>query len=81
MELPDQERRGVMLQRIASLLMVAFAVLWANETSAHGGGLDAYGCHRDKKAGTYHCHRGPLAGLTFADKEAMLKELARLGLQ
>jgi len=27
----------------------------------HGGGLDGYGCHNNRKAGGYHCHRGPLA--------------------
>ena len=25
---------------------------------AHGGGLDANGCHHDRKRGGYHCHRG-----------------------
>lgn len=25
---------------------------------AHGGGLDANGCHHDRKHGGYHCHRG-----------------------
>jgi endonuclease YncB( thermonuclease family) len=25
---------------------------------AHGGGLDASGCHHDRKRGGYHCHRG-----------------------
>ena len=29
---------------------------------AHGGGLDANGCHTEKKTGIYHCHRGPAAG-------------------
>lgn len=24
---------------------------------AHGGGLDAKGCHHDRKRGGYHCHR------------------------
>src|SRR5260221_8895980 len=40
----------------------------------HGGGLDSEGCHNDKKAGGYHCHRGPLAGKSFASKGDMLKE-------
>lgn len=22
----------------------------------HGGGLDRYGCHHDRKRGGYHCH-------------------------
>ncbi|WP_052171742.1 excalibur calcium-binding domain-containing protein [Paracoccus sanguinis] len=25
---------------------------------AHGGGLDADGCHTNRKTGDYHCHRG-----------------------
>lgn len=25
--------------------------------SAHSGGLDAQGCHHDRKKGGYHCHR------------------------
>lgn len=25
---------------------------------SHGGGLDASGCHHDRKRGGYHCHRG-----------------------
>jgi hypothetical protein len=29
----------------------------------HGGGLDGYGCHNNRKAGGYHCHRGPLAAI------------------
>lgn len=24
---------------------------------AHGGGLNAQGCHNNRKAGSYHCHR------------------------
>lgn len=41
--------------------------------SAHGGGLDGHGCHNDRKAGSYHCHRGPCQGLTFPSKEAMTR--------
>ena len=26
---------------------------------AHPGGLDANGCHHNRKTGGYHCHRGP----------------------
>jgi endonuclease YncB( thermonuclease family) len=28
----------------------------SGELSAHGGGLDASGCHHDRKRGGYHCH-------------------------
>jgi hypothetical protein len=39
---------------------LALTVLWASVGSAHahGGGLDAYGCHHDRKNGGYHCHGG-----------------------
>lgn len=26
--------------------------------AAHGGGLNAQGCHNDRRNGSYHCHRG-----------------------
>ena len=42
--------------------------------AAHGGGLDGYGCHNDRKAGTYHCHRGPCQGRRFASKTEMLRD-------
>jgi hypothetical protein len=39
---------------------------------AHGGGLDKQGCHHDKKAGDYHCHKGELSGKSFKNEgEAM----------
>jgi hypothetical protein len=41
----------------------------------HGGGLDSYGCHHNRKAGGYHCHRGPLAGQSFASQDEMLRKL------
>ena len=28
-----------------------------SEVKAHGGGLNASGCHEYKKSGTYHCHK------------------------
>lgn len=42
-------------------LTVATAMLvlaTASAASAHGGGLNAQGCHNDRRNGTYHCHRG-----------------------
>lgn len=32
-------------------------LLVASDGFAHGGGLDARGCHNDRKNGGYHCHR------------------------
>ena len=37
---------------LLSLLIVT------GQATAHGGGLDAQGCHNDRKRGDYHCHRG-----------------------
>ena len=50
-------------------LVVSFVTLGATElTHAHGGRLDSLGCHHDRKRGGYHCHRGELAGQSFASK-------------
>lgn len=32
--------------------------LLASPAFAHGGGLNAEGCHTDRRTGRYHCHRG-----------------------
>ncbi|TAM48242.1 MAG: YHYH domain-containing protein [Gammaproteobacteria bacterium] len=59
-------------------ILVALGALCLLGTSgawAHGGGLDSYGCHHNRKAGGYHCHRGPLAGQHFDSKAEMLRQL------
>lgn len=64
---------------MAAFRLYLFAVCLAIPTlaSAHGGGLDAYGCHQNRGAGGYHCHKGPLAGQSFISKDEMLKALAK----
>lgn len=52
--------------RIVVCLLMLPSLGWA-----HGGGLDANGCHHDRKAGGYHCHRGPQAGRSFSSKTEM----------
>lgn len=44
---------------------------------AHGDSLDKYGCHKNRSAGGYHCHKGPFAGRAFMSKDEMLQALAR----
>jgi hypothetical protein len=44
-----------MTRRSAALLIV----LMPASALAHGGGLDANGCHTNRKTGDYHCHRAP----------------------
>lgn len=36
---------------------IAAVVGLASAVSAHPGGLNAQGCHNDRKNGGYHCHR------------------------
>jgi hypothetical protein len=44
----------------ASAAAVLAAWLLATPAAyAHGGGLNAEGCHNNRKTGDYHCHRGP----------------------
>jgi len=40
---------------IATLLILGIS----NPAFGHGGGLNAAGCHNDRKNGGYHCHRSP----------------------
>jgi hypothetical protein len=57
------ERRGTpMTQRFASLCLGLLTVMsFAEVASAHPGGLNAQGCHNDRKRGGYHCHRSASA--------------------
>jgi len=59
------------------IALVAACVAMPTPASAHGGSLDAHGCHHNRGAGGYHCHKGPLAGQTFISKDAMLKAQAK----
>lgn len=45
---------------IGALGAVATAVVIGGSggAAAHGGGLNADGCHTNRKTGDYHCHRG-----------------------
>ena len=39
-------------------VMFIAAAAVAAPALGHGGGLNAEGCHNDRKNGGYHCHRG-----------------------
>lgn len=45
------------LTLIALVLSTAALVLGATSEGKHGGGLNACGCHHDRRSGTCHCHR------------------------
>ena len=61
-----------------ALAVIAFvpALAWA-----HGGGLDKNGCHHDKKAGDYHCHKGELSGKHFKNEGEAVAALKGAGAQ
>jgi len=62
-------------------IVIAAVLLAPASASSHGGGLDALGCHHDRKAGGYHCHRGLLAGRSFGSKAEAVAALDRDGAQ
>ena len=57
-------RRPVVLAAVLVAWVLGAVLVPSRPAVAHGGGLDRYGCHNDRKAGTYHCHRGPCQGRT-----------------
>lgn len=46
--------RAIVAGAVGLLLAVGVA-----SALAHGGGLNAEGCHNERKTGGYHCHRAP----------------------
>ncbi len=58
------------------LTLAAILIVTASSAYAHGGGLDKQGCHHNRKAGGYHCHRGDLAGQSFGSKGEAHKALS-----
>jgi len=59
-------------------LVFLFVIFFPISLSAHPGGLDALGCHHDKKQGEYHCHKGSLEGQSFGSKSEALAAIEKL---
>ncbi len=59
-----------------ALIALAPTLAWA-----HGGGLDKNGCHHDKKAGDYHCHKGDHAGKHYKNEGEMMSSMKGHGAQ
>lgn len=64
-----------MKKLVAVFIFISLMLFNLDFAFAHGGGLDTYGCHHNRKQGGYHCHRGPFAGESFSSKEEMLMKL------
>jgi len=45
----------------SSLLLLGLAFVTGSPAFGHGGGLNAQGCHNNRKTGDYHCHRAASA--------------------
>jgi len=39
---------------------LVYSLIFSASALAHGGGLDRSGCHHNREADGYHCHRGEL---------------------
>lgn len=48
---------------VATFLLSSFAMM---TSYGHGGGLNAEGCHHNRKTGDYHCHRAPVTRAALA---------------
>ena len=70
--LPESMAR---LVKTRLFLLACCLIVVSTLVHAHGGGLDSLGCHHDRKHGGYHCHRGPLAGQSFASKSDAIQAL------
>ncbi len=56
----------------AKSLIIFLALLFSpSPTLAHRGGLDSFGCHNNRAAGVYECHKGQFSGRSFAGKAKM----------
>lgn len=60
---------GSMGKPLLISVSIAWLLLAAGNAVAHGGGLDANGCHFKRSTGEYHCHRGGLQAAPSAAQQ------------
>ena len=48
-----------LLVSFSGLIIGMLAFLLPTAAGAHPGGLNAQGCHNNRRTGDYHCHRAP----------------------
>jgi hypothetical protein len=54
----DGDRFAMLRLAVSASLLLSSITVWSAPGLAHGGGLNAQGCHNNRKTGDYHCHRG-----------------------
>jgi hypothetical protein len=64
-----------MVPAVKAAIVVSLLLATVVPAYPHGGGLDSYGCHHNRKAGGYHCHRGEFAGQSFTSQQEMFQKL------
>ena len=52
--------------KLGAVVVVSLALI--TPAFAHGGGLNAQGCHNNRKTGDYHCHRASAPASTPAQR-------------
>jgi myo-inositol-hexaphosphate 3-phosphohydrolase len=63
-------------------MVMAVGLLAASQAFAHGGGLNAEGCHNNRKTGDYHCHRAqqavaPMPSHLLADERGSAQKVRK----
>ncbi len=67
----------IMRTIIAIGAVILASATGASDARAHGGGLDASGCHTNRKTGDYHCHRPQAAAVRLAAPAGSARPKAR----
>ena len=49
---------------LCAIILLAVAMFNSSQAYAHSGGLNAQGCHNDRRTGGYHCHRKGNSGVS-----------------
>ena len=67
-------------------MFTAVGLLAASQAFAHGGGLNAQGCHNNRKTGDYHCHRAqqaiaPMPSHLLADEPSSAHKVQKTSAQ
>lgn len=70
-------------KHVASLALLALNAAVIPDVFAHPGGLNAEGCHNNRKTGDYHCHRSggvstPVDPQALASAPAEVRSVQRL---
>jgi len=70
-DLPNRAM-GVIMRILVTLALFASPIAMPSAVLAHGGGLNAEGCHNDRKNGGYHCHGGGSAAQQPAKRQSVM---------